>query len=68
MKCVYNGVIDSTSPDLCQGVVFLEPHDLVAVQEQPFDTELFTIIITALFVSFITGHFTGRVSRWLGKL
>jgi len=67
MKCVYNGVIDNTSKELCQGVIFLEPHDIELIHNPPFDSELFTIVITVLFVSFITGHFTGRVTRWLGK-
>jgi hypothetical protein len=67
MKCVHNGVIDNTSPDLCQGVVFLEPHDVITNSHQ-FDGELFSIVLTALLVAFITGHFAGRVVRWLGKL
>ncbi len=67
MKCVHNGVIDNTSPDLCQGVVFLEPHDVITNSNQ-FDSEAFSIVTVGLLVAFITGHLAGRTVRWLGKV
>lgn len=67
MKCVHNGVIDTTPPDTCQGVVFLEPHDVVTLANYQFDTDVFLYVQGVLLVSFVTGHFLGRTVRWLGK-
>ncbi|EGR1263582.1 hypothetical protein DYB13_17740 [Vibrio cholerae] len=67
MKCVFNGTIDSTPPDLCQGVVFIEPHDVIQTQLIEFDSEIAVTVIGALLGAFVTGHVFGRVIRWLGK-
>lgn len=67
MKCVFNGVINNTPIDECQGVVFLEPHDVVNNASPQFDVEIFSIVLGALLFAFVSGHVIGRVMRLLGK-
>lgn len=70
MKCVSNGVIDNTPPDLCQGVIFIEPHDLINMThpEFAFNQDVFNQVVGGIILAFVLGHFSGRVVRWLGKL
>lgn len=68
MKCVFDGVINNTPIDECQGVVFLEPHDVVNNQSLQFDVDIFSMILGALLFAFVSGHVIGRVLRILGKM
>lgn len=70
MKCVSNEVIDNTAPELCQGVIFIEPHDLINMTrpEYEFNQDVFNQVLGGIILAFVIGHICGRVVRWLGKL
>lgn len=60
-------IIDGASQ--CNGQLqIVEAQSIVYLTPQGFDFQLSSLVIGALLVSFLTGHFGGRVVRWLGKL
>lgn len=67
MKCIHNGMMTDTPPDTCQGVVFLEPSDVVTNPQAQFSQETFSMVLSALLFAFIAGHVIGRVLRLMGK-
>lgn len=59
-------IIDGASR--CTGTVSaLEAQSIVYLFPSGFDVELFAMVNGAMLLSFITGHFCGRVVRWLGR-
>ncbi|WP_139800039.1 hypothetical protein [Plesiomonas shigelloides] len=65
-----DGVIDIIDgASRCNGTVqIIEAQSIVYLTPQGFDMQLASLVIGGLLLSFVTGHFGGRVVRWLGKL
>ncbi|MCW8345975.1 hypothetical protein MD535_08135 [Vibrio sp. ZSDZ65] len=66
MQCLVNGQLTQDTIMTCKGHVLLEPVDVMAVQS--FDQELYLEVSGYLLLSFLIGHGTGRVVRWMGKV
>ena len=59
--------VDSSS--LCHGYLVSSAPEYTALMDLnlQFNSDLFNLVVGALLLTFVTGHSTGRIVRWLGK-
>ncbi|WP_345335974.1 hypothetical protein [Ferrimonas pelagia] len=60
--------LNGQAPEVCNEYVIMGAGDFLTLSVgRAFDTEVFTTAAGLLLLSFVTGHFAGRLVRWLGK-
>ncbi|HIF9335651.1 TPA: hypothetical protein ACX6RM_003992 [Photobacterium damselae] len=67
MRCLVGQVVETVSSiDEC----FLKSGEVIvsAADVPTFNTEFFVLINGFILFSFITGHFSGRLVRWMNKI
>lgn len=67
MKCLIDGVIKTAENiNICfasGGAAIIPQSDYPS-----FNTDFFLLINGFILLSFITGHFSGRIVRWMSKI